>query len=625
MKRFRILLMLAVLFVGIGGYAQTVVEFVAGVDKGRNTKFEDVGFSGESQYAGDDSVEKGGVTMSATNAVFGADGYYEVNNFLGFYGTKLTFKSTKKDIVRIEFVGSQYLSNLGCKGFDANTGTWMGRAKEVTFSHSNKTAFKKVIVTLSDRQFTQLSFEKPLVYSYIEQQLDIIPSPILKCDDDVLVGLPLSYESSNASVAEIVATGSSTYVIPKAEGTAVIKAKFLGNSKYDYSNEAQFTVKVINGKNIFHETFSNIEGIGGNDGNYDYTDWNSPLTTDRCDNSGWGAGGVGFLGASAFNASRCVRVEMGANVTTPQLSDLWGDALFIFRAAQNRSAATTVSLSVSGGGTLDKNSVTLIGQEFAEYAVFVKDATPQTRIKLSCNIGGSFYLDDVKVERAIILDAAADNTQTLQDNASMVDGATVNVMLKRNLSSKCWNTVCLPFSVKKEQLAEVFGENTYIVALDRYDTAENTISFRQTDGIVAGTPCLLWPGEDKLYIMVQDAVLTDKLHNVVSNGVNFKGVYNPTVISYSDVFLAPDSELDSPDEVEDSNRISGFNAYFSGLTDVSSARVSIDGVFNSISGVAASRQPSADKVYTIDGRFAGHSISNLPKGVYIVGGKKVVK
>lgn len=622
MKRLRILLMLAMLFIGIGGYAQTVVEFVAGVDKGSTSDIN-------SAYVGYDEVKKNGVTMSCSHAAFGGSRYsvkkvYAVWGGFVFGGT-LSFQSEKKDIASIQFVDGDNLSTFTCGGYDYTTGMWTGRSKSVNMSIGSQASFSKVIITLYDRPLTSLSMAETVAYNYIEQQLNTPVTTTLKCGDDVLRGLPISYESSNTSVADVLVDNGVACVVPKAEGTTVITAKFLGNAKYDYSNEAKMTVNVVNGMNIFHETFSNLDGIGGTDGNYDYTDWNNKLDVDRCDNPGWSAGGVAFLAAWAYNASRCVRVETGASITTPALSNLTGDAVFMFRAAQNRNVQTTVSLSVSGGGTIEQKSVTLSGQEFADYVVFVKDATPQTRIKLSCNIGGSFYLDDVKVERAVMLDAAADNTQTIQDNASMIDGATVNVMLKRNLSSKCWNTVCLPFSVKKEQMAEVFGENTYVVALDRYDAAENAICFKQTDEVVAGTPCLVWPGEDKQYIMIKDAVLTDKLHNVMSNGVNFKGVYSPTTISYNDVYLDPDSELDAPDEVEGSNRISGFNAYFSGLTDVSSARVSIDGVFNSISGVTVSPQPSANRVYTIDGRFAGATLNNLSKGVYIVGGKKVVK
>lgn len=44
-----------------------------------------------------------------------------------------------------------------------------------------------------------------------------------------------------------------------------------------------------------------------------------------------------------------------------------------------------------------------------------------------------------------------------------------------------------------------------------------------------------------------------------------------------------------------------------------------------IADVAAGAQPRQNLVYTLDGRYAGKSVGALPKGVYIVGGKKIVK
>ena len=46
----------------------------------------------------------------------------------------------------------------------------------------------------------------------------------------------------------------------------------------------------------------------------------------------------------------------------------------------------------------------------------IKDATPATKIKFSCSAFGCFFLDNVKIERAIVLDEATDNAQTLSDN-----------------------------------------------------------------------------------------------------------------------------------------------------------------------------------------------------------------
>ena len=44
---------------------------------------------------------------------------------------------------------------------------------------------------------------------------------------------------------------------------------------------------------------------------------------------------------------------------------------------------------------------------------------------------------------------------------------------------------------------------------------------------------------------------------------------------------------------------------------------------NSVTANASTR--TDNRIFTIDGRYAGTSISALPKGLYIVGGKKVAK
>ena len=45
-----------------------------------------------------------------------------------------------------------------------------------------------------------------------------------------------------------------------------------------------------------------------------------------------------------------------------------------------------------------------------------------------------------------------------------------------------------------------------------------------------------------------------------------------------------------------------------------------------ISSVTDNASTKTDnRIFTIDGRYAGTSISALPKGLYIVGGKKVAK
>ena len=602
MKQCKFLLMLLMLFIGMGAYAQTTVEFVAGTDKGSNSQF--------GTFAASDQIEKDGVTMSSDNATFATDVYQTQKT--AFSNRKLTF-SSKKNITKIEFEGGENLALLTADSFDASTGVWSGKATDIRFTISSKglVKFTKVTVTLDDKKVTTLAFADAETVAYVDLTKKSYTFPVvLKHDDTELKGMPIRYESTNPEVATIDATGN---VEPKTVGTTVLKAFFDGNDSYEPS-QAEVTFNVVDGKNIFTETFDKMKDEGGNDGNFNV--WGSGnLSSGDCDNAGWSHSGVGN-----GKADKCVRIEMSASLTTPALNNLKGDAFLFFRAAQNRNAATSINLSISGGGSLSEKSVKL-EKTFNDYVVLIKDATPETKIKFSCSIGGCFFLDNVKIERAIVLDEATDNAQTLSDN----DQLTVNVAFNRPLSPDYWNTVALPFDVQATDMSKIFGEDVKVKAFDRWDAAAQTLFFKNADAIVAGTPYLVKPSEAVGSLMLTDIKVVADAKTVTSCPVAFHAIFSPTTINASDVFLGKDGMLYRPDtDVVGADNMKGFRAFFSGLTDLTNAKVNIDGTLTSIGSISGNASVEAAKVYTIDGQYVGNSIKGLKKGFYIVGGKKVV-
>lgn len=603
MKECRFLLMVLMLFMGIGSYAQTTVEFVAGTDKGTVSKL--------GTFPKSDKIEKDGVTMSSDNAAFAADVYQTQKTA---FNRKLTF-SSGKNITKIVFEGGENISLLNNNDFDANTGVWSGKATEVNFTISSHgmVKFAKVIVTIEDKLNTTLAFVDPQTMAYVEQTTKNYTLPVmLKQNDTELNGMTIRYESTNPEVATINATGN---VKPHTIGTTVIKAFFDGNNTYAPA-QAELTFNVVDGKNIFTETFDKMNGEGGNDDNFDV--WGSlsgNLSDDDCDNAGWSHSGP-YNG----KADKCVRIEMSASLTTPALTNLKGDAFLFFRAAQNRDAATTINLSISGGGSLSENSVKL-ERAFNEYVVLIKDATPETKIKFACSMRGCFFLDNVKIERAIVLDEATDNAQTLSDN----DQLTVNVAFNRPLSPDYWNTVALPFDVQAADMSKIFGEDVKVKAFDRWDAATQTLFFKDAAAIVAGTPYLVKPSEAVGSLMLTDIKVVADAKTVTSGPVAFNAIFSPTTINASDVFLGTDGMLYRPDtDVEGADNMKGFRAFFSGLTDLTNAKVNIDGTLTSIGSISGNASVEAAKVYTIDGQYVGNSTKGLKKGFYIVGGKKVV-
>lgn len=602
MKQCKFLLMLLMLFIGMGAYAQTTVEFVAGTDKGSNSQF---GF-----LAASDKIEKDGVTMSSDNAVFDADVYQTQKT--AFSNRKLTF-SSKKNITKIEFEGGENLALLTADSFDASTGVWSGKATDIRFTISSKglVKFTKVTVTLDDKKVTTLAFADAETVAYVDLTKKSYTFPVvLKHDDTELKGMAIRYESTNPEVATIDATGN---VEPKTVGTTVLKAFFDGNDSYEPS-QAEVAFNVVDSKNIFTETFDKMDGEGGNDGNFDVLVLGN-LSSGDCDNAGWSHSGVGN-----GNADKCVRIEMSASLTTPALANLKGDAFLFFRAAQNRNVATSINLSISGGGSLSEKSVKL-EKTFNDYVVLIKDGTPETKIKFSCSAVGCFFLDNVKIERAIVLDEATDNAQTLSDN----DQLTVNVAFNRPLSPDYWNTVALPFDVQAADMSKIFGEDVKVKAFDRWDAAAQTLFFKDAAAIVAGTPYLVKPSEAVGSLMLTDIKVVADAKTVTSSPVAFHAIFSPTTINASDVFLGTDGMLFRPDtDVEGADNMKGFRAFFSGLTDLTNAKVNIDGTLTSIGSISGNASVEAAKVYTIDGQYVGNSTKGLKKGFYIVGGKKVV-
>lgn len=600
MKQFRFLLMLTLLFVGLSSYAQTVVEFVAGVDKGTKTKFT----------IGDvaDEVTKDGVKMHSNNATFATDKY--VVSKKPFTNKTLAFSSSKK-ITKIQFVGGKNLTKLSAEGFNAETGEWTGEATEVSMTVSGEVEFSKVLVTLFDKCVTTLKFDKDVNTLEIGATSKIAAE--LTAPDADMSGKTITYTSENPDIASVDADGT---VKGLALGAATIKATFAGDDEA-IGSEASYILYVVRKGTYLYESFNKMDRNGGNDGQWGVFGIGTSPNTQSFDNSGW-------TDSYAYKASSCLRLEMSASATTPALTNLSGDAFLYFRAGQNRGMGTSLELSISGGGTLPIKKVSLTQGDFTDFMVPIVGATPDTKITFACSTGGCLFLDEVRIERAIYLD---DNAEDNSDKLSANNGEMVNVALSRNFSTAYWNTICLPFNFDKSEIDAIFGEGTELKAFDRQEGS--TLYFKDAEAIVSGQPYLLKPATDQSLLMMVDTELdgVSGPGSVSGTGnVAFNGTFNATRLLDTDVFFNTDNKLTRPDTaIENANLLKGFRAYFSGiLGDVASAQVSFDDVVTSIDSIDGGAQLNAGKVYTIDGQYIGTTTAGLKKGIYIVGNKKVV-
>lgn len=247
------------------------------------------------------------------------------------------------------------------------------------------------------------------------------------------------------------------------------------------------------------------------------------------------------------------------------------------------------------------------------------------------------------------------NVLTLDENATseFSVGVTANVLVKRTIKPNTWNTIVLPFAVKKDDFATIFGSDASVATFDSWNAefVENedgdyvpsaiTINFKERKTslatvLVAGTPYLVKTSKDISEFTMSQAALVEK-KNVTSDfeeeeyiGETYNGAfvstYTKTKVPNNGLFIRDSKFYYSSGETV----LKGFRGYFDlGLVlDRGSQAgvkysINVDGEETSVDGIEF--VSSHGGVYTLDGKFVGRDVDlkKLQKGIYVIDGKKV--
>ena len=247
---------------------------------------------------------------------------------------------------------------------------------------------------------------------------------------------------------------------------------------------------------------------------------------------------------------------------------------------------------------------------------------------------------------------------TLDENVGITSETPTglqNVLVKRTISANNWNTICLPFDMSEEQIASAFGDAT--VKLADFAGSDVTmegeickaikVNFTDATTITHNKPCL---------IKVSEAVTEFKVDGVTINANEESArvdldkktipVYGDIVINLSNSMIGTYKQetVIAEDKLFLSNnkfyystgtaKMKAFRAYFDfydKLTDksagVSNAKISM--FFDETTGISdikSKTKVDSDAVYNINGQYVGKNIdmNTLPKGVYIINGKKKI-
>ena len=200
----------------------------------------------------------------------------------------------------------------------------------------------------------------------------------------------------------------------------------------------------------------------------------------------------------------------------------------------------------------------------------------------------------------------------------------------RTLKENQWNTACLPFTVNSANASKYIGECSY-ATLSKIE--DGTIYFTSVDisngeSISAGTPFLIKPSSEINKINANYYIIENVSGQISVNGgdYNFVGTLEPTQPADGSYYL---TEGNTIKPLASGGTIKAFRAYFEPATPYAAkARaISIDGMTTAIEDIEGGAELLGlpQKVYTVNGQYAGDDLESLPKGVYIVNGKKIIK
>lgn len=207
------------------------------------------------------------------------------------------------------------------------------------------------------------------------------------------------------------------------------------------------------------------------------------------------------------------------------------------------------------------------------------------------------------------------------------DGKVVNVKLQRTLKANVWNTICLPFAVDADDVKNVLKAEGNVKEYESEDEATATINFKDATALEAGVPYLIKPTEGATELNFEFVTIknVEDVERMVGENYNIIGTFAPYKMDTkgTELFLQASGKFAVP--AVGKNTMNGFRAYFLVPSGTSAANVNINfGDATGISGVEADAVKAA-KVYNLSGQYVGTSLEALPKGIYVVGGKKVLK
>ena len=198
--------------------------------------------------------------------------------------------------------------------------------------------------------------------------------------------------------------------------------------------------------------------------------------------------------------------------------------------------------------------------------------------------------------------------------------------VERSMEKNKWYTIVYPCHLN---IYPYSWSDTYALFESCNDGVLTFKTINSQTNVPAGTPMLIKPKYNKTSISATIEITGDTPLITEGGDYNFVGTFKPVQPKDGSYYLSGGNTIRP---LASGGTIGLFRAYFEPATpNVAMARsISIDGMTTAINDIEWGDgnpflTPSDNRIYNLEGQMVGNNLEQLPKGIYIVNGKKVLK
>lgn len=525
----------------------------------------------------------------------------------------------------------------------------------------NRFFLDEVKIVQSQPQPT-LTFSETEKTVYFEEEEEFTaPTLTLKgADKNIVEGATYTYESSNPSAISVDNNGNITFVTKNTVATATITATYSGQVEEYKDLSASYEIKYGRNPALAYSNIKELKDyaikdesvtLSLDDAKVVYANDKNVFVRDKSGAICFYNTGLDIKQNDILNGTLKATytifnglpelIKDGTNTNANNLTITAGEAAQPKDLTHGNFADYTCDLVKVSKGVVnnDGTDVKLMNQDF-KYAVFHN--------KFEINYSNPFNSAEVDVTGIVIPYVANGSTETIieiaptnkydivyqfseNDETTHVGAVTdAKVAIERTLSNKYWNTLCLPFSLRAEQITAKFGEHTIITEFENVNAEGTVMTFKEADSIVAGKPYLFKPVNTVVNPVFVGVAITSEDAKKVKARTNgnyaFVGTYSKygMATDKSEVFITTSGKLSYP--AEGKNTIKGMRAYIM-LPTTANAKafnLNIGGEATSIDTIDGGLLNGNATIYNLNGQKMSSDINGLAKGLYIVNGKKMI-